>query len=102
MRVDRTLTRAFALFKYFENDYPNFDGYIPEDEFYVKFKIITNGLTLSSFNYFKSDIALLGLIIREGKYSKLRKDKVLQFMKTTTKLEKEEVERLYQKIKGVI
>ena len=99
MRVDRTLTRAFALFKYFENDYPNFDGDIPEDEFYLQYRRITDGLTLSSFLLFKSYISLLGLIIKEGKFSKLKKDKVLEFKKTTTKLEMEEVERLYQKIK---
>ena len=100
MKFDRTLTRAFALFKYFEIDYPNFDGEIPDDEFYRKFKIVSNGLSLASFNYFKTDLSLLGLIIRQGRYSQLRKEKLLEFMKTTTKLEMEEVERLYQKIKG--
>ena len=98
MRVDRTLTRAFALFKYFQKHFPNFDGEIPDDEFYLKFKKITDGLTLSSFNYFKSDISLLGLIIRQGKYSKLKTKKVAEFMKTTTKIEQEEVERLYRKL----
>ena len=99
MKVDRTLTRAFALFKFFEKDYPNFDGEIPDDEFYRKFKIVSDGLTLSSFHYFKADLALLGLISRQGRYSKLMRNKVLEYQKTETKTEKEVVEMLYKKLK---
>ena len=102
MNIDRTLTRAFALFKYFQEDYPNFDGEIPDDEFYLQFKKITDGLTLSSFNYFKTDISMLGLIIRQGKFSRLNQKKWFEFQKKSTKLEIEEIERLYQKIKGEI
>jgi len=98
MRIDKTLVRAFALFKYFKKDYPNFDGYIPDDEFYYRFKKMT-GLTLSSFNYFKTDLALLGIILREGKYNKLNPNKVNEFNKQLLKIEKEEAERLYAKAK---
>lgn len=99
MRIDKTITRAMALFKWFENDYPNFDGEIPDDEFYIRFRKMTDGLTFASFNYFKSDIAMLGLIRREGRFNKLNSEKIPNYKKRLLKIEKEEIERLYNKIK---
>lgn len=98
MRTDLSLVRAEAIFRYFLKDYPNFDGEIPADAFYLVFKKATN-LTLSSFVGFTEEMRLLGVVYKEGKMYSLNEKKLKELTSKLIDVEIKQAEDIYARLK---
>jgi hypothetical protein len=95
---NKLLARALALFDYYSNDFPNFDGEIPMDSFFTNFNSIT-GLSFSSFYRFTLELRLLGLLYREGSNFKINKENIKNFEKKLSTEDKILKQKYYEQIK---
>jgi len=98
MRIDLTIVRAEAIFRYFLNDYPNFDGEIPADAFYLVFKKATS-LSMSSFIWFLEEMRLLGVVFKEGKVYSLNEKKLKEVTSKLIDLERKQANDIYARLK---
>jgi len=98
MKIDSNMVRAFAIISYIKENFPNFDGEIPEDYFYLIFRKLTK-LAMSSFIFFRDDLRMLYILRKENKNYILNENSFKKNCENVlSMIEREEAERLKQQI----